>query len=250
MKQQLRLLYELQLVDDARAELAESRGDLPAKVETMRQRIVDIESSTNEYHDTVQKCVIESQGAKTEIIAKRDAITKFKLQQMEVRSNREYDAFSTEIENAEYDIRRLTESIHMADGRAEQLKMELSQTAQEVDVIKADLAKAEEELAGHMKSTAEEEKVLTAARAAIIKDLSEEIVTKYEHMHGAKGSHVVALIRRGVCSSCFQAIPPQQVIELRKLAHYYVCENCGRIVISDEVKNLEKIVFAREEEVL
>jgi len=47
----------------------------------------------------------------------------------------------------------------------------------------------------------------------------------------------VVPVERDACGGCFNAIPPQKQSEIRQHKKIMICENCGRILVDEELKN-------------
>jgi len=47
----------------------------------------------------------------------------------------------------------------------------------------------------------------------------------------------VVPVERDSCGGCFNAIPPQKQSEIKQRKKIIVCENCGRILVDDELNN-------------
>ena len=57
----------------------------------------------------------------------------------------------------------------------------------------------------------------------------------YDRIRKAKDGKAVVPVSRNSCGGCFNRVPPQKVLELRKNDSMLTCERCGRILISDEI---------------
>ncbi|PWG73493.1 hypothetical protein DF186_22790, partial [Enterococcus hirae] len=56
-------------------------------------------------------------------------------------------------------------------------------------------------------------------------------------------SEAAVPVKRNSCSGCFSAIPPQIIVEMRNdFETMYKCENCGRILIPDDIEFDDDIV--------
>jgi predicted nucleic acid-binding Zn-ribbon protein len=45
----------------------------------------------------------------------------------------------------------------------------------------------------------------------------------------------VVPVVRDACGGCFNAIPPQRQSEIRQHKKIIVCENCGRVLVDEEM---------------
>ncbi len=117
MYNRLKVLYQLQLVDDQLDKLEELRGDLPNMVRSLESKInelnTEIETKTNEQKESVER---RSQNEE-EIEKLKESQKKFKAQLYQVRNNKEYDALTKEIDHSEEQITKLTaENDALADS--------------------------------------------------------------------------------------------------------------------------------------
>ena len=65
--------------------------------------------------------------------------------------------------------------------------------------------------------------------------MSKEDLDRYERIQKAKGGTAVVPVKRGACGGCYSRVPPQKMLEIRQNARLFMCEHCGRILVSDEV---------------
>ena len=47
----------------------------------------------------------------------------------------------------------------------------------------------------------------------------------------------VVPVERDACGGCYNAIPPQRQSEIRQRKKIIVCENCGRILVDEDIFN-------------
>ena len=51
----------------------------------------------------------------------------------------------------------------------------------------------------------------------------------------------VVPVERDACGGCFNAIPPQKQSEIKQRKKIIVCENCGRILVDDELNDAVEV---------
>ncbi|MCH7619489.1 MAG: hypothetical protein IH880_06940, partial [Candidatus Marinimicrobia bacterium] len=49
-----------------------------------------------------------------------------------------------------------------------------------------------------------------------------------------KNGRAVVPVIRGACGGCFHSLPPQLVVEVKKMERIINCEACGRVLIPHE----------------
>jgi len=68
-------------------------------------------------------------------------------------------------------------------------------------------------------------------RKKIIKDINQNILKTYENIRNARDGKGIAIVKNGNCGGCFSYIPPQKIVEVRKMKKIFECESCGRILV-------------------
>jgi hypothetical protein len=91
------------------------------------------------------------------------------------------------------------------------------------------------ELEDILQTTREEERVLEKKREDALSAVSKDDLEMYNRIRGAKNGKAVAPVRRGSCSGCYNVVPPQLILEIKKHDQLYICEHCGRILVSEEI---------------
>ena len=104
VEEKLRALYDLQIIDSRLDELRNLRGELPIEVEDLENDIAGLEKRIGKMEDEVVHLNGEIK-IKTELNKNSEAqIKKYKVQQDNVRNNREFEALTKEIEYQELEI--------------------------------------------------------------------------------------------------------------------------------------------------
>ena len=98
MENRLRLLYSLQRVDSSLDELHELKGDLPHLVEVLEKKLRDRELQRKTLDETVKGSIIRRDQIDLEIVTTKEKIEKYKEQQFQIKTNKQYDALTREID--------------------------------------------------------------------------------------------------------------------------------------------------------
>jgi hypothetical protein len=107
LETRLRNLFSLQQVDAHLDELQELKGDLPKVVNDLEERIHAKGEARQTLEDSVRTCFIRRDEIDVEIISLREKIEKYKEQQFQIKTNKQYDALSREIDAAQDRIAQL-----------------------------------------------------------------------------------------------------------------------------------------------
>jgi hypothetical protein len=239
----LKVLYQLQTIDDQLDELEELRGDLPNSVRELEEKITlykeDIKSKEKEQKESLK----QRDHNENEIERLKEVQKKFKAQLYQVRNNKEYDALTKEIDHTEEQMKNLeTENDRLAD-RSKSLTQEIEEIKVKLETQKSDLEEKEADLKEIIKVNAKEEAKLLEERKKLEGEVKKPDLSTYERIRKAKKGKAVSTIRRSACSGCHNIVPSQRQLEIRRNNKLFFCEYCGRILVSSEIaEEVEKVV--------
>lgn len=235
MEEKLTKLYLLQKVDRSLDELEEMKGDLPAEVAGLEARVSGQENHIHELEQTIKQALIDRDKADLEAISQREKIEKYKTQQYQVKSNRQYDALTREIDAAQVRIIQLEKDIETSEGKMNVAREDLEKAKAQLEEIVKELNEKREELEDVSRTNEDEELRLKHEREKLVVRIDRIDLSIYERIRKAKSGIAVVPVKRNACGGCYNAVPPQKVLELRKNNRIFTCEHCGRILVSDEI---------------
>jgi phosphate transport system protein len=168
--------------------------------------------------------------------ARMDVEAALAVHREDKKVDREYEAINKEIENQTLDMK-------LAERHIKDANEEIADKARILDAAKKNIATKEGnlkvkkgELDKIVAETEKEEKECRAvsekARAAV----DARLLTSFDRIRKnfRNGLAVVSIVR-DACGGCFNAIPPQRQSEIRQHKKIIVCENCGRVLVDEEM---------------
>lgn len=235
MLNRLKILYELQLIDDQLDELEELRGDLPNAVRALEDKIKELKTDIEFKNKQRTESLARREENEEEVEKLRANQQKFKAQLYQVRNNKEYDALTKEIDHSETQINKLlAENDAMAD-LSKRLSDEIDTINPMLEELTEELKTKESELKEIIKANEKEESKLLAKRKSVEENVKKPDYSAYMRIRKAKRGKAVATIKRSACSGCHNVVPPQRQLEIRRNNKLFFCEYCGRILVSIEV---------------
>jgi len=231
----LKILYQIQQIDNQLDELEELRGDLPNMVreleDKIRSIISDIESKDKEQKDSISKRA-ENED---EIEKLKENQKKFKAQLYQVRNNKEYDALTKEIDHTEEQVNKLDAENNSLADRSKVLTQEIEEINPNLEELNKELKEKEAGLKEIVKANEREETKLREERKKIEAEVKKNDLSSYMRIRKAKKGLAVATIKRSACSGCHNIVPSQRQLEIRRNNKLFYCEYCGRILVSSEI---------------
>ena len=241
MYDRLKILYQLQQIDNQLDELEDLRGDLPNMVRELEEKInglvTDIELKEKEQKDSLKT----RDNNEDEIEKLKENQKKFKAQLYQVRNNKEYDALTKEIDHTEEEINKLEAENNSLADKSKVLTSEIEEITPKVEELKNDLKEKEAGLKEIVKANEREETKLLEERKKIEGGVKKNDISAYMRIRKAKKGLAVATIKRSACSGCHNIVPSQRQLEIRRNNRLFFCEYCGRILVSSEIaEDVEK----------
>ena len=232
----LEVLYELQNVDSQIDKVRVLRGELPLEVE-------DLEVEIKKLNDRLEKqSDIESEFNNSIVLQENKIkeanalIKKYETQQMKVRNNREFDAINKEMEFQGLEI-------ELANKKIKGVGVELEENAGKIKLIKAKIRERKKhlktkktELDSIIQSTEKEEAKLLSKKKKVSKLIPDSLMSSYDSIRlASRNGLAVVKVNRGACGGCFSSITSQHHLNIKLRKEIYFCENCGRILVPDDI---------------
>jgi predicted nucleic acid-binding Zn-ribbon protein len=235
LENRLRLLYALQRVDSNLDDLHDLKGDLPHLVEVLEKKLQEKDTLQKSLESTVKHSKVRRDEIDLEIISTKEKIEKYKEQQFQIKTNKQYDALTREIDLSQERVKALEKEMEVIEGKAANATTDLETLAPELQELRKELKERQAELDHVNKEHEEEELKLKHEREKLIVRIDKSDVKSYERIRKALGGKAVVGVRKNACGGCFKRVPPQVSVELRKNLSVMTCENCGRLLVSDDI---------------
>jgi len=227
----MEMLLKLQNIDYDLGELERSKDYLP-------EMIHNLEKETEEYRRALQaseqelgELNLRHRNLDLELTTLNQELTKFQKQMRDIKTNKEYDALTTEIANRKLKISTTEEEILKTLTGMDDLKEKIKQYQQKLDDVEKTNTVQLVDLRERLSSIEDKVKIKQGDRKNITVRMEKKLLAVYERVRKGRGNHVVVTIRKRACGACHKAVPPQTIQEIREGKKIYTCDNCGRILI-------------------
>jgi len=234
LQQILKELIELQKLDIQMAELRDLRGDLPHQVKSLERELKRAEKNVSDIEEQYNERKIRHSNLQGEIAALEEKREKYKKQLFDVTSNREYDAVTMEIEQASISISDRESTVLELFDEIESLESELETRKKAFEELQGSHKEKQAELDKKIQETEKDEAYLDDQIGKVKRKIPPRHLSAYERIKKAKNGMALVPVKRKSCSGCYKNLPPQKVLEIRKMNKLHLCEVCGRILYWDE----------------
>jgi predicted nucleic acid-binding Zn-ribbon protein len=241
MNSDLANLIELQKADAEIARLQAEIAALPKRVAAIEAKLSGSKDRAEKAKAALKADEMARRKHESDIEALRQKISKYRDQMLSVKTNQEYQALGHEITFAERDIAKLEDKILETMVDADSKNADLKRAEGD---LKAHTAEIEKEKAIATQRTAEDEKLLAAAkqqREGIRKSVEADILRHYDRVLKFRGSAMAEAMDHR-CSACQVLLRPQIYNELRSTEKFITCDSCQRILYYDPAHDSDPVV--------
>lgn len=236
VEEKLKSLLDLQKVETKLDEIQILKGELPMEVSDLEDEIQGLHARETRIEEEING-ITEFINEKKLIMIESDLLVKkYEKQSENVKNNREFEAINKEIEMQTLEL-KLAEK-HIKDANEEMVdKVRVLETAKKnIAVKELNLKHKRSELDKIISETIKEETQYRKESDKAKSKVDPRLLASYERIRKnyRNGLSVVPIVR-DACGGCFNAIPPQRQSEIRQRKKIIVCENCGRILVDEEI---------------
>ncbi len=242
IEEQLRLLYDIQLIDSRIHKLEELRGELPLQVKFYEDEIIGLEGRINKFKEQIKTLGVEIQFHKDVKAKAEKDIARYKKLQENARNDREFKSLQEDIDYFEGEIALAEKKIKQALTQIAKLEQQITENEAALEAQKRHLEDKKAELDEIIQETEREEAELKKMKEEYMQQLPERLVRAYNRLVN-KYKNRLAVVSY---DESYFVIPPQVQVEIRDRDRIIVDEHTGRILVdpglaSEERNRMEEI---------
>lgn len=234
MKEQLRLLKELQAIDSRRQEMRKSIEALPERLRPAKQDLAKLEAMLQQ--ERAQLAETEKWRVEQEELARReeDAVRQAKAKLQQSRNTKDFAAATREVENKRRMISEREEELVKVISAMETTRAQLAQREKDVDALRQHVTTEEATVQAKMSEVQSELSQHESGREAIASQLPRDLLRRYEQVQRRRGIALVPVVD-GSCKGCFMSLPPQLNNIIARGTSLESCPSCQRLLYRPEM---------------
>lgn len=238
VEEKLTSLVTLQKIESKMDEIQILKGELPMEVRDLEDEITGLNSRQTRIEEEING-IQEFINQKKNAIKDAEALVKkYEKQSENVKNSREFEAINKEIEMQQLEIK-------LAEKHIKDANEEIAEKVQQLDRAKKNIAAKEgvlktkkDELEKIISANEKEEKHYETMANDARQHVDDRLLFSYDRIRkNYRNGLAVVPVERDACGGCFYYIPPQKQSEIKQRKKVMVCENCGRILVDEELSN-------------
>ena len=223
-------LIELQDVDTQLRDINELLGDLPKKVDKLRNEEEELINNVKGGKDRLKEIELSLNKAEHQMSDFKGKIDKLKDQLSLVTSNKQYDALTQEIEYLKNELDEVELKDLEFEEEKESLTGDIKEKEENLESLSKDLSDRRVKLEALMDESAENKSALEKEREKKLVNIDESILNRYTRISTAREGLAVVNLDGSACAGCGFVVPPQDVTDIRDKDNYYNCDICSRFI--------------------
>lgn len=230
MLPELNNLISLQSLDLEIRGLIQVQQELPESMRGLESTLAELEAEAAEKQQELEEIKKQHRQLESEMALLDEGITRSRQRLMEIKDNIEYKAMLKEIafkedrkDQRETEILEVLEQIESRNTVLADLNREIASRRQVLDTMR-------KEIQAEIDAQAAKLAILEAQRQDIQKNISRQLLKKYDFIREKRQGLAIAEVRQGVCQACHMNLPPQKFIELQMDKELMTCPHCQRII--------------------
>lgn len=238
VEEKLTSLITLQKIESKLDEIHILKGELPMEVADLEDEITGLNARQTRIEEEING-VSDFINQRKDAIKEAEALVKkYEKQSENVKNNREFEAINKEIEMQQLEVKLAEKHIKDATEEIAEKGILLEKAKKNVAVKEGVLTSKKGELEKIIVANEKEEKHFNKMALEAKDHVDTRLLASYEKIRKSyRNGLAVVPVERDACGGCFNAIPPQKQSEIRQRKKVIICENCGRILVDEELSN-------------
>ncbi|HNP22679.1 MAG TPA: C4-type zinc ribbon domain-containing protein [Panacibacter sp.] len=236
VEEKLSSLVKLQKIDSKLDEIKILKGELPMEVSDLEDELTGLNSRRTRVEEEINGITEFIEQKKNAIKESAELVKKYEKQSEAVKNSREFEAINKEIEMQQLEGKLAEKHIRDANEELADKARALESVRKQIATREATLAHKKGELDKIILETEKEEKHFADLAETARKSTDDRLLYSYDRIRNSyRNGLAVVPVERDACGGCFNAIPPQRQSEIRQRKKIMICENCGRILVDDDL---------------
>jgi uncharacterized protein len=242
VEEKLASLLALQKIESKLDEYKILKGELPMEVSDLEDEIQGLHARQTRVEEEING-IQEFMNQKKQIIKDSEALVKkYEKQSENVKNSREFEAINKEIEMQQLEVKLAEKHIKDANEEVGEKVVLLERAKKNIAAKDGVLKNKKDELDKIIGTTEKEEKHFGKLADEAREKVEPRLLNSYDRIRkNYRNGLAVVPVLRDACGGCFYAIPPQRQSEIRQHKKIIVCENCGRILVDNELNDAVEV---------
>ena len=230
LKDQIRKLVELQIMDEEIFRFKRELREKPAELEALRIEFESKKVRLKSLEDKLKSVQVIQKELELDLKAKEEGISKADGSLSLLKTNKEYQARLLEIENMKADKSIVEEKILLGYDAVDAARRDLEAEKAVVLQYEKEFAALKKKVDDDVALISDQLKVKESQRSRIAPEVRPDCLSRYERVLKNKDGLGIVKVLDHTCGGCYMHLTEQVMNELKKYEQIIACDQCARIL--------------------
>jgi uncharacterized protein len=231
VREQLRFLADLQLLDNRLHALSNEQNQLPQLLQPYEQACTDVRERLASDHANIEEAERQRRSLERKLEDDQAQLVKTQNRLHGIRTNKEYSAVLAEIDGSKRRISEVEDQVLDLMEAMEQHRQAIQVHEQHMQEATRELDRQKQKIEQAQQEVAEQIDQCGAERQQVLTHLDTRLLAAYEEAARRNGGIGAVLLTDGSCGGCHLRIRPQLISDIRKQETIITCPHCHRILL-------------------
>ncbi|MBU0467720.1 MAG: hypothetical protein KKF78_05120 [Candidatus Omnitrophica bacterium] len=227
-------LVELQKIDYEIYDLKGQLEEKPALLEEKKELFEGKKAKLHELEEKLKTIQLGRKEQELELKVKEEGISKSNAQLSAIKTNKEYTAKISEIENIKADMSVIEDKILLSYEEFDRVNADVEKEKSNVAEEEKKYFSQKAEIEGEVKAIKDRIKVLESQKTQVGSEVDPAYLDMYEKILMRKNGLAIVPLNGSICGGCHLNVLPQEINNLKKKQELVYCEKCNRIIYLEE----------------
>lgn len=230
MREQIRLLIELQKAESEMMRIENRKKMLPEQLIKLDEEFNAVRANVEENSKKFDELNKDRKDREDKLKRGHENLKKAKDRLTEVKTNKEYQSMLKEIEGIELKNSEMEDGVLVLLEKIDQMRTGVQEKEREFDMYRKEYTAKKNQIEDEMKLLEGEYAQHDHSSRELRKQIQADILKKYDSIRNIRNGLAVVPAWKEVCQGCHMNIPPQMYIELQRDSDLKYCPQCNRIM--------------------
>lgn len=232
MLEDLSLLMRLQEIDEELMDIEAELGDRPKQLNNLKKETDQFKAEIVKLNTILLDIKTQKKEQRQLIESAMEQLKKSQSVIYSVKTTREYDAISSEIEQAQTVIRNSEKLLEELSFREDELQIEMLKVKEILANTETEYNEQDSDIQEQINSSGDEVSLLISERERIVSTMKPPVYSHYQRIRKLRDGIGITYLTDNACGYCFSKVPPQRQVEIRRMDDIILCEACGCIIVA------------------
>jgi predicted nucleic acid-binding Zn-ribbon protein len=202
-------------------------------MENLNREVAEAKEKYASLQQEHEEALLRQKTLEGDIATREAELQKYQQQMMSIKTNKEYDALVAQIDAVKTEISSNETELLETIDRIANLEKEIVEAKEKSEQIEENNTRQLGVLQEKIDSIGDKVSAKVSEREQISAQIPRRTLSIYERVRKGKGGTAVVVVKKRACGSCYKALTPRQVQEIKKGDKIHTCENCGSLLFWD-----------------